>query len=136
MLFDGNNKNDSRRSNSYGICPARHPTGDPPRLRHCCCLRNSGLEHEVRMSHESAIRLFHKFVKHCKPTGLLFIGCFVDTMHIHLVINLNIRCKHGFLELFYLRFAGMPEWPNGHGSGPCSLVLTGVRILLPAAFLP
>ena len=26
----------------------------------------------------------------------------------------------------------MPEWPNGHGSGPCSLVLTGVRILLPA----
>ena len=29
----------------------------------------------------------------------------------------------------------MPEWPNGIGLGPISLVLTGVRILLPALLL-
>ena len=31
-------------------------------------------------------------------------------------------------------FAGMPEWSNGAGLGPVSLVLTGVRILVPAFF--
>ena len=30
------------------------------------------------------------------------------------------------------RNAGMPEWSNGTGLGPVSLVLTKVRILLPA----
>jgi 5S rRNA maturation endonuclease (ribonuclease M5) len=32
----------------------------------------------------------------------------------------------------YFIFAGVPEWSNGHGSGPCGLVPTQVRNLSPA----